>query len=187
MRAPPDSARLLLPRAAWGRVRPRVPHPRWLGGGRGGRKRPGLESFWSPALQRSPTARLCPTCGVPNVQNCVHTSPLSSLQVSRSAGRLCAPRARTTNPRLASCLSLLSLTSAPARPRLHLGGRAVPNHPRRVPQHPTLLKTRTQRPRKTCFTRDSRRLQLLAAEISHPLCLSLPLLATAPSPASSLD
>lgn len=106
-----------------------------------------------------------------SVQNCVHTSPLSSFQVSRPAGRLCAPRARTTNTRLASCLSLLSLTSAPATRSTHLGGRAVPNHPRRIPQHRTLLKT--QRPRKTCFTRDSRRLQLLVAEISHPLCLSL--------------
>ena len=36
VRAPPDSARLLLPRAAWGRFRPRVPHPRWVGWGRGG-------------------------------------------------------------------------------------------------------------------------------------------------------
>ena len=33
VRAPPDSARLLLPRAAWGRFRPRVPYPRWVGAG----------------------------------------------------------------------------------------------------------------------------------------------------------
>lgn len=178
VRAPPDSARLLLPRAAWGRFRPRVPHPRWVGWGRGG-------STWG---QEALGARVllvpCPTekpysLALPNlrssysVQNCVHTSPLSSFQVSRPAGRLCAPRARTTNTRLAPCLSLPSLTSAPATQRAHLGGRAVPTHPRKVPQHRTLLKTQTQLPRKTCFTRDSRRLQLLVAEISHPLCLSL--------------
>ena len=42
-----------------------------MGGVRGGRKRSGLQSFWSRALQRSPTAWLCPTCGVPTVSKIV--------------------------------------------------------------------------------------------------------------------
>ena len=125
------------------------------------------------ALQRSPTAWLCPTCGVPTVSKIVFIPrhcPLSRYLAQRAG---CVRPGREPLTPVSPVVSSPSLTSAPATQRAHLGGRAVPTHPRKVLQHRTLLKTQTQLPRKTCFTRDSRRLQLLVAEISHPLCLSL--------------
>ena len=107
---------------------------------RGGRKRSGLESFWSRALQRSPTEKPY-SLALPNlrsaysVQNCVHTSPLSSFQVSRPAGRLCAPRARTTNTRLARCLFAephVGSRNAESTP----GGPRCPHPPQKGPSAP---------------------------------------------------
>lgn len=101
----------------------------------GGRKRPGIESFWSPALQRSPTARLSPTCGVPRVSKIVFTPRHCP------PSRYLAQRAGCVRPGSEPLTPVSPLVSAEPHVRsrkaeITPGGRRCPQPPQEGPSAP---------------------------------------------------